>query len=382
MTPQNIPIIIPSLDPEENILDLIHTLRSRCDNPIIIVNDGSHPGKKEIFSSLAAIQNCMILEHPENCGKGRALKTGFASCLERFPDLRGAVTADGDGQHTAEDIIRCIRQLADSPCELVIGCRNFASKDIPWKSRWGNLCTRFIFSMMTGLKLSDTQSGLRGIPAEFMQELLHCPGERFEFETAMLLATRFFNNSQGIRIKEFPIRTVYIDANRQTHFRPIADSIKIYCILGGNILRKLCYFACSGGLAALADLLLFSLFFYVITPCLHLPELLVSTVAARMISAFMNYVTNRNVVFRLRSTAGVCDLQSVFQYFILCIFLMGSSYGLVKLCTLFMGTKLAVLYKTCVDLCLFFLSYHIQNKYIFTTFRHQKKAESSVVNND
>ena len=47
-----------------------------------------------------------LLTHAENMGKGRALKTAFACILENFPEVPGAVTADSDGQHTPESIIR------------------------------------------------------------------------------------------------------------------------------------------------------------------------------------------------------------------------------------------------------------------------------------
>lgn len=44
-----------------------------------------------------------------------------------------------------------------------------------------------MFHLLYGLDISDTQTGLRGIPANFMKSLLEVRGDRFEFETRMLI---------------------------------------------------------------------------------------------------------------------------------------------------------------------------------------------------
>ena len=359
--PQNIPIIIPSLNPEVRIVDFILSLRAACANPVIIINDGSDAEKQDLFASLQKIDNCTVLQHTANRGKGRALKTAFAHSLTEYPNLQGVVTADGDGQHAVPDIVRCANTLAANPHCLILGCRDFSQADIPWKSRCGNIVTRLILSVFTRLRISDTQTGLRGIPAGFLQDLRDCPGERFEFETAVLLKSA----DSAIPIKEIAIRTIYEDNNRQTHFRPFADSLKIYRIILRNSFHKLCSFACSSGIAALADILLFSLLFYLILPALHLPQLFLASVAARVISAFINYMINRNIVFRYRGKQRICDCSSGLQYICLCTIVMLISYGMVKFIHPFLPPPMLLPVKICIDAVLFISNYHIQNKIIF-----------------
>ncbi len=80
-----------------------------------------------------------------------------------MPDVAGVVTADADGQHAPEDIERVADVLAAQPEALVLGARSFGD-DVPLRSRFGNILTRGIMHALLGRKLTDTQTGLRGIP--------------------------------------------------------------------------------------------------------------------------------------------------------------------------------------------------------------------------
>ena len=144
------------------------------------------------------------------------------------------MTADSDGQHAPEDVVRCMELLAENPEALVLGCRTFDRADIPWRSRFGNGWMRTLFRVVSGRRFDDTQTGLRGIPAGFMRELLDVPGERFEFESEMLLRL-------GRRpLVQFPIRTIYENRNAGSHFRPFADSAKILRIVLRSAVRAPC----------------------------------------------------------------------------------------------------------------------------------------------
>lgn len=90
-----------------------------------------------------------------------------------------------------------------------------------------NNMTSFVFKFACGLNISDTQTGLRAIPAQFLKTFCEVKGERFEYETNMLLELRQSN----IGFVEVPIQTVYIEENASTHFNPIKDSIKIYGVI-------------------------------------------------------------------------------------------------------------------------------------------------------
>ena len=223
-----IPIIIPSYEPDERLTELLSTLVTE-DVYVVVVDDGSGENYKEIFDRVRKSLGSkgIVLKHDVNKGKGRALKTAFQYVLDNIPDAIGAVTADSDGQHTKECIETVSESLKEHPDSLILGVRCFDEEDVPWKSRFGNTLTLKVMKIVSGLSVSDTQTGLRGIPRKFMEELLTVDGERFEFETRMLLET-----VNKYNIVEVPIETIYDSKeNHQTHFNPFLDSIKIYKIL-------------------------------------------------------------------------------------------------------------------------------------------------------
>ncbi|MBQ7402984.1 MAG: bifunctional glycosyltransferase family 2/GtrA family protein [Lentisphaeria bacterium] len=357
MDKSSIAIIIPSYEPTEKLPLLVSHLRAQFSNRIILVNDGSNREKfQNFFERSATLPDVILLEHESNSGKGRALKTAFSYCLEH--EIPGAVTADSDGQHLPEDISRCMDALAEHPETLVMGVRDFQQKDVPFKSKFGNTLTCSVFRMLTGRALSDTQTGLRGISADFMKKLLDVPGERFEFETKMLWEAKVLD----IPYQEVKISTVYEDGNSGTHFRPVRDSWLIYkTLLGGSFLQFI-IFAFSGLLSFLVDIGLFSLFFYVIF-CKFPQKLLISVVLARCVSAFVNYLLNRNIVFH--GDERKFDLRSLTGYLLLCLVIMASSFGLTKgAIALFPACNEAVL-KSIVDILLFCISFLSQKFFVF-----------------
>ena len=184
------PIVIPAYEPDERLLQLLETLRTADLAPVVIVDDGSGSKYKEIFERAQAYVQASggaVLTHEVNRGKGRALKTAFGYILKEYPEAVGCVTADSDGQHSAECIEKVKDALEAQPDKLILGVRRFDTENVPLRSRLGNGITERIFAYVSGLHVSDTQTGLRGIPRAFMKELLDVPGERFEFETQMLL---------------------------------------------------------------------------------------------------------------------------------------------------------------------------------------------------
>lgn len=345
-----VPVVIPSYEPDEKLIDLLDKLKKAGFVYIVIVDDGSGPAYEHFFQKAAESFGCEVLRHAVNQGKGRALKTAFNYCLEKFPELPGVVTADSDGQHTPECILSCAKALAEHPDSLVLGCRCFEGEDVPARSEFGNKCTRVVMRYLTGITVSDTQTGLRGIPAGFMRQLLMVKGERFEFETNMLLETK----TRKIPIVEVPIRTVYIEENRTSHFNPIKDSVKIYMIFGKFLFSSLS--------SSIVDLVLFSVFchFFRQMEWEAVSYITAATVAARILSAFYNYTLNYKVVFQSEGSLKT----TLSRYVLLAVVQMGLSAFLVNLLyPLFGGAE--VLVKVPVDVLLFFLSFVIQREFVY-----------------
>ena len=182
----NVPVLIPTYNPTERIIEVVRSLISAGFERLIIVDDGSRPECSPIFAALADMPQCTLLHHDVNRGKGRGLKTGFAYILEHMPECSGVVTTDDDGQHSPEDIQRCAEKMEQSG-RAVLGARDFTGDDVPPRSRFGNNCTRFVFRALCGIRITDTQTGLRALPVSYLPALAKLSGERFEYETNMLL---------------------------------------------------------------------------------------------------------------------------------------------------------------------------------------------------
>jgi glycosyltransferase involved in cell wall biosynthesis len=222
----NAALLIPARNPGAQLIHLVEECVRGGFSSVVVVDDGSEPECGSIFDRLAKHARVRVLRHGANRGKGRALKTGMQFFLSESATYGGIVTADADGQHTAEDVLRIARAFTAAPHAMIIGARHF-DRGVPLRSRLGNVVTRNIFRFVTCRKLTDSQSGLRAIPTAMVPQLLLLPGERYEFETAVLLhACRLPN--QPI---EMPIRTVYEDGNRTSHFRPLLDSTRIYLVV-------------------------------------------------------------------------------------------------------------------------------------------------------
>ena len=350
MNAREIPVIIPSYEPDEKLITLLFNLQKEGFACLVVVDDGSGENYRQYFERAEKEFSCHVLHHAVNQGKGRALKTAFNYVLQEFPGAPGCITADSDGQHTPDCILACAQALLANPGALVMGCRCFDKENVPARSEFGNKCTRIVMKYLAGVSVSDTQTGLRGIPASFMRALLDVKGERFEFETNMLMETK----SRRIPIVEVPIQTIYIEENKTSHFNPVKDSVRIYMIFGKFLFSSLS--------SSVGDLLLFSLFCYLLKgrPLQGISYITAATVAARILSAFYNYSLNYKVVFQSRGTL----FHTLSRYVLLAVVQMGLSAFLVSSLYPFFGGA-EVLVKIPVDVFLFFVSFFIQREFVY-----------------
>jgi glycosyltransferase involved in cell wall biosynthesis len=304
-------IIIPTLNPDEKLINLVKKLK-KSNLPIVIIDDGSKKECTDIFKILKLKFQCDIFSNTENMGKGVAIKTGIRYVSKRYPGSCGYVTADSDGQHSAEDILKVAEALEKNPDSLILGSRNFSEKNVPLKSRWGNRITSFVFLISTSKQCPDTQTGLRGIPKEFTQICLSVPGDRFEYEMNMLL--KFARNK--IPTVHVPIDTIYLEDNKSSHFNPVRDSVRIYL----NILK---YSISSFG-SAIIDIIAFTILINLVFAKAS-AGILAATVVARFMSGGVNFMLNKHWVFKSENGNGI----EMIKYFTLFCCQMMMSWLLV-----------------------------------------------------
>lgn len=337
-------VLIPSLEPTARLAELIRGLRREAPGiGILVVDDGSGSGWDAAFSD-AADAGAEILRLPSNAGKGAALKAGFARIAAAHPG-EAVVTADSDGQHTVADILAVGRTLEQDDGALVLGVRSFTGggrSRPPWRSRFGNAASRALFRLAAGVAVSDTQTGLRGVPASLLPRLLAIPGERFEYEQRVLLQCA----RDGVPIREVAIETVYLEGNSGSHFRPLVDSVRV--------LLPVAAFAASSFLGFLVDAaVLFAL--YAITGWL-----IPSIVAARLVSASVNFAVNRRYVFRGPRSGRV---RQALRYALLAGVLLASNIVWMQALTSF-GVPI-VIAKVVTESVLFITSYRSQRSFVF-----------------
>ena len=355
-------IVLPSLDPDKKFIDVVEGLVEAGFQHIVIVNDGSDEAHRPFFDEAARHPQCTVLTHEVNRGKGRALKTAFTHVAEAFPALRGVITIDGDGQHLREDIIACGQRMLENEDCVVLGCRDFDQPGVPPRSVAGNKTTSRFFRLLFGIRLSDTQTGLRAIPAKYLRDFCEIEGERFEYETNMLLNMK----RMGIAFLEQPIATVYDPEDYSSHYNAVKDSLRIskvmlrFLLTGSGVryaVSSLLSFVIDNGLYHL----LFSAFLGTFAAAAVSPA---AQISARVVSSLFNFTMNDRFVFRNKSEHG----KAFLKYYCLCI--PQTFVSTVCLTALVAALKigapgLATFVKILVETVLFFLSYFIQKKWVF-----------------
>lgn len=350
-------LVIPSLHPGDELPRLVADMQAAGMTEVLVVDDGSGPAYEQIFAAIAVRKGCTVLTHEVNRGKGAALKTAMRHCLER-PEVTGIVTADADGQHSAQDILAVSEHLDAAAREddrvCVLGVRDFNLPDLPAKSRLGNRLTSGVVKLLLGRDIPDTQTGLRGFSRDLLPELLAVRGTRFEYEMNALM----WALGHQVRVDEVPIQTIYHDQdNSQTHFRPVQDSVRIY----GQLFAQAAGFVLSSLVGFAVDVLLFALIIDgVFNGASHFTAVAAATVAARIVSALVNFALNRHLVFQSRERAS----RSLGRYFTLAVGILATSAVLTSFVAWLLQGHV-VWAKILVDGSLFLVSYLLQRRWVF-----------------
>jgi len=334
-------VLIPAYEPDERLVELVAALDDDG-HRMIVVDDGSGPAYADVFDAVAG-RGIEVLTQPRNTGKAQALRVGLRRIAAQHPG-EDVVTADSDGQHRPDDIAAVARAAATGD-GLVLGSRAFTG-DVPARSRFGNGVSRWLFRAVAGVRVRDTQTGLRGIPAELIPEVLAVRGERFAWETNVLLEFA----RRGLPIVEVDIATVYLDGNRSSHFRPLRDS--------GAVLAPFArYVGVSFG-SFLLDVAALEVLF------LATENLLISTIGARVVSASANFAANRAVVFR--ASGGPLRRQIV-RYAALAVAMWAAGYALLA-AFVAAGAPLLV-GKVVTDALVYVGGFLVQRGFVFVSHR-------------
>ena len=332
-------VLLPCYNPDEKIMEDFLEELSKTFKNIVIINDGCSKIHEPFFQKLE--KKYPIFNHYINFGKGRGIKNGLNYILNHYPDCKVILTADCDGQHSISDIKKCYEASLKNPNAYVLGYRDFESKCVPFKSKFGNKITNLVFKLFVGLSIRDTQTGLRAMSKSVAIDLLDVSGERYEYETNTLITCK----TKDIPLKQVPIKTIYINNNKTSHFNPIKDSFLIYKLFIKYIFSSLSSF--------FVDILLFTLFL-----SLFKTNIVMATIFSRILSSVYNYIVNAKIVFKKMNKA------SLIKFFCLVFIQMWVSAFLVTGLSKVIFIS-PVLIKILVDFVLFIINFIVQREWIF-----------------
>jgi glycosyltransferase involved in cell wall biosynthesis len=211
-------VLIPAYNAEATLGKVIEgAKRSHLD--IIVVDDGSTDSTARIGRELRVA----LLQHPENRGKGRALRTGFTYVIEH--GYEAVITIDADGQHDAAEIPRFVERYRKGSSDIIIGSRASQFNEMPWlRCFWNRLGAKAV-SRLTKTLITDSQSGYRLIRADVIRDLKLTTST---YETEMELLIKACKKGYGV--VSIPITGRAINDTTMSHFRPVVDTFKI-CML-------------------------------------------------------------------------------------------------------------------------------------------------------
>lgn len=272
-------VLIPAFEPPPTLSALCARLSA---DPrvaaVLVVDDGSSEGCQSILHAIAEQPRTRVVRHARNQGKGAALKSGLRYVLDNLAGVTTVVTADADGQHLPEDILRVASTSLASPGSLVLGVREMGD-DAPARSRFGNRLTKALYRGLVGQSLTDTQTGLRAFSRDLLAHVVAIPGDAYEYELNVLISCR----QSHVPVVQEPIAAIYLDDNRLSHFKPVRDSLRVYRVLLG-------FTAVSLASAIIDNVVFLAGLGAGATP-------LASFLGARLVSTVTNYQLVRRLVF-------------------------------------------------------------------------------------
>ena len=197
---------------------------------VLVVDDGSSDAD---LGELLAGLDVVLLKHEVNLGKGEAILTA-----SRYLEAHGGefmITVDADGQHYPGDLTTFLPLLSKEVPALVIGCRDFATENVPGSSRFGRSFANFWLRVETGCAVGDCQSGFRAYPVRYLNRLSF-KGARYDFEAEVLAKAAW----AGLELKSVPIGVFYPKPEeRVSSFRPFLDNWRLTRIHSMLVGRRL-----------------------------------------------------------------------------------------------------------------------------------------------
>jgi glycosyltransferase involved in cell wall biosynthesis len=191
-------IIIPVYNEEStigNVIERVQTVarQTSLKHEIIVVDDYS----VDKSLAIAGKYGVRLFRLKMHLGKGYGLRAGFLKAKGNL-----IITIDSDGSHKPEELPKVLAPILADKADLVIGSRYLNQKDVAARklNAFGVKIFNFIIKMLTGVAVTDSQSGYRAMRQEVLANQ-HLKSGGYEIESEMLVKTA----KQDFRVLEVPI---------------------------------------------------------------------------------------------------------------------------------------------------------------------------------
>ncbi|MFC7579722.1 hypothetical protein ACFQWG_00540 [Schaalia naturae] len=167
-------VLIPVFRPGQRLVDLVGALhRSTADPPVVVVDDGSAPGRRG-FLDAARAAGAEVVVRSRHGGRRRALRTGLAHVVAVHPG-RGVIAADADGRSTVDDIL-CVGAVLARMGRITLAVHE-ASGGTLRRRHLGDAAASLATGVTRG-RIADAPTGLCGVPADQVAWLSTAGGSR------------------------------------------------------------------------------------------------------------------------------------------------------------------------------------------------------------
>lgn len=198
---QHVVIIIPALNEEKTIVDVISAIPTVLPGisriSIVVVNDGS----TDYTADLARKNGAIVISHPQPMGVGAAFHTGIKEALQLGADY--IVNIDADGQFNPKDIPALLAPIQTGQAEFVTASRFAKAEyipDMPAMKLWGNRWMVRIINGITSKRFTDVSCGFRAYSREAALRLTLFGKFTYTQESFIDLAFK------GIAMTEVPLK--------------------------------------------------------------------------------------------------------------------------------------------------------------------------------
>lgn len=222
-------VVIPVFNEEATVGNIVTRTKKTLEQlgvsyEILVVDDGSDDRSADIAQELKA----HVLKKAHQ-GKGFALRSGFRQAKGEL-----VVTLDADGSHQPEEIPLVLRYIREDKADFVVGSRFFDSEanqtKIPKINRTGNKMFNELIGYLTGVQISDSQSGFRAIRSSLIKRM-KLGSHGYEVESEMLVKAL----KMGARVAETPISFVQRTVG-SSKLDPVKDGVRIlYAIIASYL---------------------------------------------------------------------------------------------------------------------------------------------------